>query len=403
MPNGLSIITSENKNSEIVNISVWIRAGSRYETKEQRGYAHLLEHMLFKGTKKFPSSFKVNVNKDRVGALSNAFTGPERIYFFIQVARKHAEKMFELLADIILNPIIDAKVLETEKQVVIQEIKRVSDDYFKYLWKETYKKIFQNHPLAQDPLGEEESILKAKAENLREYHEKFFIPNRSAIIVTGNISHNKILKLTDRFFNNWKRGFEFDNLKSPPGARDRRMHIEKNNSQSQLIFDFVCPAIGIKEYSIFEIVKNYLSYGSSSILNQELRQKRGLVYNISSSISAHRDAFLFSIETSTTKPLKAIKVILENINNFEKNFDKKVFTELKDQTLNILARQMNDSLNELKFLGLFWNLHGKLITPKDYIGIIKKATYRNILDAKKKYLTEDNLFISTLGKSDFKL
>ncbi len=405
LPNGLSVITSENKSSDIATISFWVMAGSRYESPNMRGCAHFLEHMLLKGSKKFPSAFKIGAILDRTGALSNAVTGPERIYLFIKSAKNGAEKMFELLADIVLNPLIEDKALATEKSVIIQEIRRAADNNPKRVWTEAYKKIFKGHPIANDPLGDEDFIAKATAEDLRNYHKKFFVPNRSAIIVSGGLSHNEILKLSKKFFDKQEVFSASDNLKPFfPNFADRRLFIKQNTAQYNLVFDFPHQAVDIKELAAFEIIKNYLSYGQSSMLQQELRQKRGLVYSMSANSSAYRDAGLFSIETATTKPKETAQIVLRCINNLKKNFNQKIFGELKNQTLNIIIRQMSDPLFEIQFLGKFWHLfHNQPAFPFAFFNAVKNCVYEDTLTVGTKYLTEKNLFTAILGGSDFNL
>ena len=119
LANGLRVISNE-LDSPISTIDIWIKAGSRYEDKDQLGYAHILEHMLLKGTKTRPTSFDFRVAMDRVGAISNAMTYSEFSRFFVQVASDYQDLMFELLADALLNALVDPTVLENEKKVIIE-------------------------------------------------------------------------------------------------------------------------------------------------------------------------------------------------------------------------------------------------------------------------------------------
>lgn len=397
--NGLKVITSENSSSEIVTFSIWVKAGARYETKEQAGYAHFLEHMLLKGTKKYPSVFEVGRAKDRVGAISNAFTGPERIYFYIQVAKNDLEKMVELLAGSILNPLFDVSEFENEKKVIIEEIKRSKEDYPRHVWRILLGRVFKGHPLSNNVLGSEESIVDATIDKVKDYHKNFFFPSRSAFIATGGVSHEEILSLIIKYFGDWMGDDIFDNLQEPV-IKNGSFFEKSATKQAYIILSYIGKGVTLKESAVFEVVKNYLSYGQSSLLKQELRNKRGLVYGIFASSTLYLDANIFGIETSTAKPKEVIETISREIDNLSSNFNKSILEELKNQTRNIILRQLNDPFYELGMLGNSWRLHNKLMIPEEFIKEIKNVSYDDILAIKNKFLSKDHLFITVIGEKN---
>ena len=403
LPNGLKIITSENSNSEIVTLSIWVRAGSRYETQEQLGYAHILEHALFLGTKKYPTSFIAGRAIDSVGALSNANTSPERIRIFIEVTKKHLEKMFELLSDMVLNPVMDSKVLENEKEVILQELYRQKDNYQKYLWKLSYEKFFLGHPLSQDPLGNEISIKSATPDKLFDYHKKFFTPDRAAIVSTGGLTYEKILELAKKYFGYLPKSEKVaDNFQEPHFKKG--FFFEKAPSkQTRVIFQYGNSKCNIEESIALEILINYLSYGDSSVLTQEIRTKRGLAYSVSAGNSLYKDATVFFISAATTKPKEVAEIILNIMRNLDKNFTTEIFDEIKEQTANVLIREIHDQFNELGFLGNSWLLYDKIIFPKEFLEILEKIKYKDVIAAINKYLSEDRLLMATLGEEKFKV
>lgn len=403
LPNGLKIITSENPNSDIITLSVWVKAGSRYEIREQLGYAHILEHMLLKGSKKYPSVIEAGKARDRVGALSNATTGPERIYIYIQVAKNHLEKMFELLSDTVLNPTIDPEVLENEKEVILQELYKQKDDYRRYLWKLSSKLLFGKHPLSQDPLGSEASIKSAISEKLLDYHKKFFVPDRAAIVASGGLTHEKITKLSKKYFGAWPKSDKVtDNLQEPQTKKG--FAFEKAPSkQTYIILKYVSPKYSIGESVALEILINYLSYGYSSLLKQEVRTGRGLAYNISAGSELYQDASMFFIQTATTKPMETAEIILNIMRKLNKSFTSEIFDELKEQTASIFNREINDPFSELSFLGKGWLLYEKIISPEEFLEVLEKIKYKDIIAAINKYLSEEHLFIAALGEEEFKV
>lgn len=400
LPNNLKVITSENPNSDIVTISFWAKAGGRNGIDEQRGYAHILEHMLMKGCKKYPSIFDISVVKDRVGAASNAFAGPERIFLFIQVAKNHLEKMFELLADSVLNPIIDSNVLENEKRVIIQEFNRAMDNHARRLWKLSMSTAFKNHPLSRDVLGDEKSISSANSEKIKEFYRQYIFPNISAIIVSGGVSHDKIVFLAQEFFGGWKKNEAIDDSAVIEASEEKTAFDFMTSKQTHLSFNFIGPKPDFKEAILLKILEIFLGYGQSSIFYQELRHKKGLVYTIAVNNTIYKDANLFFMSTSTTQPKEALNIAPIIIDNIENYLSEQIFEEIKEQTIGIFLRLLNDPMNELDFLGSNWRFYDKLMTPNEFIAVVKESSYDEIINVKNKFLSKNNFFIAAIGEEN---
>ncbi|MEK9183566.1 MAG: pitrilysin family protein, partial [Patescibacteria group bacterium] len=206
LSNGLRIITSEDINSPIVTITVWVRAGSRYEQPHQLGYAHILEHMLLKGTKNRPTIFEISVEQNRVGAYSNANTGSEWINLIIQVATEHAEHMIELLSDMLQNPIFNECVLENEKKVILEEMYRAEHNPERLAIMINMRNLFSNHPLSHLPIGTVDTIKKATVQELKNFYNTHYHPSKAALVTVGNLSHEKATMLGEKYFGAWNVG-----------------------------------------------------------------------------------------------------------------------------------------------------------------------------------------------------
>ncbi|MBI4993543.1 insulinase family protein [Candidatus Wolfebacteria bacterium] len=402
LKNGLNIITRQDNNSDIATLSFRIKAGSRYEKENELGYAHLLEHMLLKGTKNFPSPFEIGYAVDRAGAYLNASTGQELSSVYIQVAKEKWQEMFKLLCDIISNPIFQKEIFENEKKVIFQEIKKTNDNPNKYLWIKTIKNIFKNHPLSHHPLGDEEIIKKAVVENLIDYRERLFIPNNMVLIANGAIDNEELIRITEQEFS------VQDNIQQKSGQFDYSVpQINKgegfeyfNSSQSYFNFNFVSARADLKDYLALQLISIFLGSLKTSILYQELRQKMGLVYNVNAYNTGYQDANLFYIETSSNYPDKVIPIVIEKLLNFEKYFSESLLKEYQEQYVNSLIRKLSDPFNEIKFLSEYWFLYNGINQLSDLINIINSIKYEDLFRIKNQYLNENNLFIMKIGKDN---
>lgn len=404
LENGLQIITSENAGSEVVTISVWVRAGSRYENEKELGYAHLLEHMMLKGSEDLPSALALSKTIDRIGAAANAFTGPGRIYFFVSSARHHLEGMVKVLAGMIRRPLLDAAILENEKKVVIQEQELAISNYSKRLWETTVKRIFADHPLGQRPLGTKESVQKARIGNLRDYHKKIFCPHNTAFIVSGGVKHSDIIALAEKYFGDWDGEINLFQEKPIQLSNVERTYFEKVPSkQTFLSLSWVGPAPTPEDKFALYAISKYIGFGQSSRLVEELRHKQGLVYSVFAENNPFRETNLFYVETATTKPAVAIHIIKELMENLESDFGKKTVEILKEQTIDILSMETSDSLRDVRFLGENWALYDKLISFDDAVHFLRQMNQERFRHIVANYLRKGGYYVTALGAELFPL
>ena len=311
LKNGLMVITAEVPGSGVVTIKVVVKAGSRFEGPEERGLAHLFEHMLLKGTTTRPTAYDLSLVADRAGAAYNAATDVETIRVFIQVAKDSAENMTELLSDMILNPLFDEGILENEKNVVLQEMKQSRDNRGKRMWMETVQLLFKNHPLSNYAIGTEEGVRSATSGRLKDYHKKYFVAGNMAIIFSGGITHESAFSFAKKYFSKTPVGEAEDNSRdviTKPG----RAIIDFPGNQTSLNICFWGNKLSQRGSDILGLVSNYLGYKQTSLLGQELRYKRGLVYSVGVHLAEYRDAYVFYVNTATTSSDEVEKIVLKS-------------------------------------------------------------------------------------------
>ncbi len=400
LANGLSIITAEDKNADIVTASLCIKAGSRYEQSDERGYAHILEHMLVKATQKLPSPQQLGDVIDRAGAYSNATTSSESLRLHVQVVRNRFENLFEIMSDMAVAPLLDPQMLETEKKIILEELHRFYDDDNGRMLAESDAFVFGDHPLSHNPMGNEESIAHATVERLRAYYKKYIIPQRSTLVLVGNISHAEAISLAQKYFMRWNSELHEEEMQPVPEQKNGHTFVALPRVQTKLFFSFLYPRAGVREALLLSFIANILTYGKAPFLKQELRHKGGLIYAVSASATPYQDVTLMRIVAGTTEPKKVLALLPELISSCDELYVKNIFNELKEQFKNVFARLLNDPYYEVGMLWIYKKLAGSMVTPEDMFHVIDSFSYDEFVAIKNKYLSKDDMFVTAFGKEN---
>ncbi len=403
LDNGLLILTHEDKSLPVVEVFLVFKAGSRYEEKHQRGYAHILEHMLLKGTTKRPSPSLLAREIDSKGGYKNAHTGREGFSITLRAADNYAEELFELLSDMLFHSLMDPKVLENEKKVIIEELNKADDNIGKILTQFTFEKLFNGHPLSTNILGDAESIMSANVNALKTYKKKFLIPGHAALVVSGNISHNRALRLAKKYFNDWseKSKVPLPSVNIKPATR-KYYFYSKDTKQTLVAYNlYAVPAHKIRQSIALDLVQNFLNFGGSSVITEELRHKRGLVYSVSLSNPTFSDAGFFSIKTSTSKPKETVKAIDNIMRNLKNLFTEDLVDGIKARIIGNFKLFIANPYYRAPFISAGFIATGKLFTPEEGIAEINSISYDEIIQVIDTYLTPEKAIITALGPKDF--
>lgn len=404
LDNGLTIITNEDFNSGIVTIEAVVRAGSKYEKKRERGYAHLLEHILSRGGGSRISS-NIDLVLDRAGAKFNASTSAEVVCVSAQVISEKTELICKLIIDALINPVINKNVLENEKKVVLEELKKTWDRKEGYLWMNTAKNVFKNHFLSNYPIGEEEDIAKANVKAIRDYHKKFFIPNETLFVCTGNINHKKLRAIIKKETKKWK--FFINSKKEasqiteflPDKNSRKNITIPIQGLSNYVSLSILIGKVSFRELISLDIIVNYLGYRHTSLLYGELRRRLGLVYSVSVFNMSFREACLLYIITSTVSYKRVVSVITDKVLNLNRYLTKNTIEEYKKQSINVIKREINDPFKKNDSLKRGWILYNKLISPEDIIKEIKSISHKDIKNIIKKCFKKERLFTTILKRN----
>ena len=316
LPNGLTLVTEEVPAVRSVAVGVWLKRGSRHEPEAASGISHFIEHMVFKGTKT-RSAERIAAEVDSIGGYMDAFTAKEYASFHLKVLDEHLPLAVEILGDIVLNPLFDPAEMAKEKKVIFEEMGMVEDtpdDLVMELFAEAF---WPGHPLGRPILGTRKTVGRFRREDLSSYFSRVYHPGNILIAAAGHLEHGKVAALVSRHFSglDGKPG-----PRSPRGRAPRVVTRTIARSKKELEQVHVClgarayPQAHPDRYAVY-VLNTVLGGSMSSRLFQNVREKRGLVYSISSGVTAYSDAGLLSIYAGTGKDSlpEVIRLTLEEI------------------------------------------------------------------------------------------
>ncbi len=300
LSNGLTVVTERMPDVRSVAVGVWLRRGSRHETPEQGGISHFIEHMVFKGTES-RSAARIAEEVDSIGGHMDAFTSKEYAAFHLKVLDEHLPLAVDILGDIVLHPLFDAADVAKEKKVVFEEMGMVEDtpdDLVMELFSEAF---WPDHPLGRPILGTRKVVGGFERAELLSFFRRVYHPGNIIIAAAGRLDHQAVCRLVERDFAGLRQG-SAGRATRPPRPEGRVVTRRKK----QLEQVHLC--LGTRAYSLVHpdrhasYVLNTLLGGSmSSRLFQNVREKRGLVYTISSGIAAYADAGNLTVYAGTSR------------------------------------------------------------------------------------------------------
>jgi predicted Zn-dependent peptidase len=299
LDNGLTLISEEIPHVRSVAVGVWVRSGSRHEAGAETGLSHFIEHMVFKGTSN-RSAEAIAAEVDSIGGHMDAFTSKEYAAFHLKVLDEHLPLAVDILGDIVRNPLFDAAEMAKEKKVIFEEMGMVEDTPDDLVVEMFTEAFWPRHPLGRPILGTKRSLQRFKRDDLAAYFRTIYRPENMLLAAAGRLEHARVAELAGRHFGSLSAG----NGRAPQGGPPRPRPAIVTRSKKELEQVHFClgapslPYTHPERYAVY-ILNTVLGGSLSSRLFQNIREKRGLVYSISSGIAAYSDAGSLTVYAGT--------------------------------------------------------------------------------------------------------
>lgn len=298
LKNGLRIIGERIPHFRSVSVGFWVGSGSQYETPDEAGLSHFLEHMVFKGTEK-RTTRQIAEEMDKVGGQLNAFTSKECTCFYAKVVDEHLPLAMDVLSDLVTAPIFDPTELEKEKGVVIEEINMSADDPEDSVHELLMLANYGDQPVARPILGTEEKIAAYSSEDLRAYWKKMYRPQNTVLALAGNYDWNTVVALAEKLLDKWSPdAFESRACTTNP-VPVTLLTKEKDIEQIHICLGFPALPIGDERSYELSLFNSVFGGAMSSRLFQKIREERGAAYTVYSYPNAYTDSGMLSVYAGT--------------------------------------------------------------------------------------------------------
>jgi predicted Zn-dependent peptidase len=393
LDNGITVILEPVDSVVSISAGLWIKTGSRDEGVTQYGYAHFVEHMLFKGTTRYSAADIARI-VDRVGGQHNAATNREYTCYYINVISDHLPMAVELLADMYYNPLFDSIELGKEKNVIIEEIRMYEDTPDEFIHDLFMESMMEGNSLSHSILGTIESIETTTRDSLVSFYEGQYSTDNAVFVISGNFDLNIAELLVARSFEKPRyssRGIA--SLESPP-VRALRRHVPRELEQVHFCLGVDGLTRNDGDRWALYLVSTILGGSMSSRLFQNIREKEGISYSIYSFHSSFRDCGIFGIYCATSPETyrRALELIMQECRTLvEKGVTEEELADAKSFMKGNLALSLESTEVRMGHLAKNEIIFNRSFTFEDILAFINNISLDDFQKMSQK-LFRDRLF-----------
>jgi predicted Zn-dependent peptidase len=381
-------------------LGIWIKVGGRYETSENKGISHYLEHLLFKGTKNY-SCRKIKESIEGVGGALNGFTSEELTCYLVKLPSRYLDLALDILSDMVVNPLLLKEDMEKERTVILEEIKMYKDLPHSYVYDLLDELLWPKQPLGMSVIGSVESVSQLKKEDLLLYKSRHYTSSNIVVAVTGLLEHSELVSRVEKKFRCLKNkdANRFSRVKEEQNMPQLKV-LHKETEQTHLTLGFH----GLKREHPLKhalgLLHIILGANMSSRLFNELREKRGLAYEIGTQVKRFQDtgAFIVHAGIDNYKLDEAISLILKEL---KKTKDKLLsideFKRAKEFCLGQLMLALEDTLDQMLWIGETTATLDKTYSLENIIDEVNKVKREDIRKVARYIFQENKLNLALIG------
>jgi len=401
LDNGIKVLLAPVKTTRIVSVNVLVRSGSRYETKENNGISHFIEHLLFKGTARRPDALVISKEIDNMGADMNGSTGQEYSHFYVKLLDEHFEKAVDILSDILSCSKFEQKHIETERTAILEEIKMRKDHPSVYVWEILNRLFYGDQPLGFDIAGGENVLNKISRPEMLDYFRKSFTGENIIIALAGNVESGNVRRVMDRFFGGFEKGrrSEF----TPVSENQSEPAVElcyKKTEQTHLCIGHRAYNYGHPDYYTLSLMNVILGGNMSSRLFTILREEKGLVYSVGAMSQSFSDTGNLVVHAGAGhgNVEETLKIILGEFAKMKsEDVSEEELERAKNAVTGYLYMALDSSSGVAGYIGGQELRLGRILPPEERLALIKKVTVKDVRRVANDLLRKETLNLALIG------
>jgi predicted Zn-dependent peptidase len=383
-----------------VTVSFYIGAGNRYETEPTAGISHFVEHMLFKGTQKWPTAQEISEAVDEVGGILNGATDREVTVYYIKAADAHLPLATEVLLDMLREPVFDPEELEKERRVIIEELAMVPDNPAQLAEVKLDALLWPEGPLGWDVAGSEETVSSIPREATLAYLRRQYVPNNVVLSVAGNVEHEQVVDLIRGLTLDWASGSPATWARVEDGLYGPSLNVfNKRTEQTQITLAVRGVSSRDPDRHAVDLLSAILGEGMSSRLFMELRERRSLCYDVHSYPTHYLDAGAFSVYAGVdpSNGPTALGAILEELAKLRDGIPEAELRKAKEISKGHLLLRMEDTRSVASWAGGQELLLDEVKEVDEVVAEIEAVTREDVLRVARTLLATVRLAVSVVG------
>ena len=399
LPSGLTVISEAMPAVRSVSIGIWVKTGSRHERPAENGITHFLEHMVFKGTKN-RSAEEIARSADSIGGHLDAYTSKEFTTFSIKVLDEHVERAFDVLSDLVKNPLFRPDDVAKERKVIQEEIKMVEDtpdDLVHEMFTQAY---WRGHALGRPILGTRSTVGSFNRAGLFQYFRRHYAPRGMLVTAAGHLEHACIVELVSREFGGALNARPSRDGMSPVATPHLKLRDRPDLEQVHLLIGAPgYPQAHEKRYALF-ILNTILGGGMSSRLFQNIREKRGLAYAVFSGLSMFQDAGCLNVYagTSTNQLRLVVQLVMEEFARLKSTaINGEELQRTKDYLKGSMLLGLESTSSRMSNLARQEMIFGRYLSLDEIAAGIDAVTADDVLSVARDLFIGDRLALTALG------
>lgn len=405
LENGITVLTVPIPSLSSVTLTVWVKTGSRNETTKNNGISHFLEHMLFKGSKKRPTAKDISEVVDGIGGEFNAGTSKDYTNYYVKCRRENLETAFDVLSDMVINPILDENEIEREKGTIIEEIRMYEDTPMMKIGDTFEELIYSGSTLGMDISGTEETVQSMSKSDFLSYRKDHYYTESIIISAVGGVDENEVKNLTKKYFKDMPKKkeltnniFKFNVTQTSPKIK---LH-NKKKEQTHIILGYLADGKNYKNKYAQTLLSAVLGSGMSSRLFLEVRERRGFAYSVRTSMDRYEDVGYMGTYAGldTTKAVEAVKIILDEHNkiaNGKSKVTEKELKKAKEFLKGHLALALEDTRDVTSFFTDQALFSPEILTPVEVFKRIDQVKIEEVNEEAKRLFVPERLNLAIIG------